>query len=104
MMAHYSSAPSIELKPTVALTGTGINPPQPTFSPASLAFGNQVAGSTSASQTMTLTNPTGADQPIKIESLVFASSTKSFNQANNCPATLAAGSSCQIQILSLIHI
>jgi hypothetical protein len=98
MMAHYSSAPSIELKPTVALTGTGINPPQPTFSPASLAFGNQVAGSTSASQTMTLTNPTGADQPIKIESLVFASATKSFNQTNNCPATLAAGSSCQIQI------
>ena len=98
MMAHYSSAPSIELKPAVALTGTGINPPQPTFSPASLAFGNQVAGSTSASQTMTLTNPAGADQPIKIESLVFASATKSFNQANNCPATLAAGSSCQIQI------
>ena len=98
MMAHYSSAPSIELKPAVALTGTGINPPQPTFSPASLAFGNQVAGSTSASQTMTLTNPAGADQPIKIESLVFASATKSFNQTNNCPAALAAGSSCQIQV------
>jgi len=46
---------------------------------------------------MTLTNPAGADQPVIIESLVFASATNSFNQTNNCPATLAAGSSCQIQ-------
>jgi len=82
----------------VALTGTGIAPPQPTFSPGSLAFGNLGVGLTSASQTVTLTNPAGADQPVIIESLVFASATNSFNQTNNCPATLAAGSSCQIQV------
>jgi len=94
---------------TVTLTGTG-SAPVPTalavFSPTSLTFANTNVGITTASQTVTLSNPgTGT-----LTGIVFASSgnysagasggssTTVFPFTTNCTATLAAGSSCTLQV------
>ena len=98
MTAHYAGAPSLKFTPTVALTGTGVNPPPPTITPASLSFGNQPIGSTSPPQTVTLTNPPGSDQTITLGNFIFASDNPSFTQTSNCPRTLEPGSSCPIGI------
>ena len=98
LMAHYSSAPSIKFTPAVAITGTGIAQPPPTFTPGSLQFGNVFVGSVSASQTLTLTNP-AAGQPITVEPFTFAKGTGAFALNSNCPHKLAAGASCQIMVV-----
>jgi hypothetical protein len=52
----------------VALSGTGVpppvTPPQASISPASLSFGNQIANTTSAPQTVTVTNTGGSSLAI----------------------------------------
>jgi hypothetical protein len=83
---------------SVQILGTGIAPSQPTFSPASLTFAPQGVATTSESQTVTVTNPAGADQPITVEPFTFAGGTHSFTQTNNCPASLAAGADCQVEV------
>ena len=63
------------------------------FSTASLSFANQTQGTTSALQTVTLTNTGTA-------SLVIGSitATGDFFQANSCGAGIAAGTTCQIAV------
>ncbi|MGH9498276.1 MAG: choice-of-anchor D domain-containing protein [Terriglobales bacterium] len=74
----------------VTLTGAGITPVS--FSPSSLDFGTVDPGTTSAPQTLTLTNNQGA--ALAINSI---STSGNYSQTNNCPASLAARQSCAIQ-------
>jgi hypothetical protein len=77
---------------TVSLTGTGVAPTL-SFSPASLDFGDQRVGTTSAAQTVTVGNQNGAE-------VVFSSISVSgdFAQTNNCPARLAVDASCTLSV------
>jgi hypothetical protein len=77
---------------TVSLTGTGLVP-QVAFSPASLSFGGQAVGTTSASQTLTLSNTGGASLAIS-----GISSSGDFSQSSSCGSSLAAGSSCFLNV------
>lgn len=77
---------------TVALSGTGIDPVG-SLSPSGLNFGNQQLNTGSAAQTVTLSN-TGTD-PLSISGISVSGD---FTQTNTCPASLAVGSSCAIQV------
>lgn len=78
----------------VALSGTGIAPTA-SLSPASLSFPMQRDGTANSQQVVTLSN-TG-NSTLTISSIGIAGATV-FSQANNCPRTLAAGSSCSINV------
>ena len=81
----------------IALTGNGTPAaPAVTFSPSSLAFGNQVFGTSSAPRPVTLTNSGSA--PLSITDI---SGTGEFTQTHNCPvapATLAPRANCTINV------
>lgn len=84
---------------TVPLTGTGTSAPQPaiTFSPLAVAFGNQTVSTTSAQQTITITNSGNASMTISGINIT-GTNVGDFAQTNNCPGTLAAGLSCLAQV------
>jgi hypothetical protein len=64
------------------------------FSPPTLAFGNEGLGATSAAQTVTITNlGTTALTPFSI-----GTSSTNFAQTNTCGASLAAGASCTASV------
>ncbi len=75
----------------VSLTGSGIGAG---LSPASLAFGSQTVGSSSAPQTVTLANA-GTGQ-ISVISIVASGD---FTQTNNCGSSVAGGSNCAIRVM-----
>ena len=77
---------------TVSLSGTGTSP-SVTLSPNSLSFGNQLVGTTSQSQPVTLTNNGTA-----LLTISGISANAGFSQTNNCGSTLAAGGSCTINV------
>jgi hypothetical protein len=77
---------------TVSLIGTGLGP-SVRLSQPNLAFGNQNVGSTSAPQTVTLSNTGNAT--LTITSLTVSGD---FAQTNTCGSSLAAGSSCTISV------
>ena len=81
---------------TVSLAGTAVAPAI-TLSATSLDFGPQAAGTTSAAQNVTLTNPgTGT---IGISGIVVTgANTSDFIETNNCPPTLGANASCLITV------
>jgi sugar lactone lactonase YvrE len=81
---------------TVSLSGTGTGPGI-NLSPSSVSFGNQLVGTTSPVQTVTLTNSGTATLNI---SAVTISGTNSgdFSRTNHCGATVAAGLSCMIDV------
>ena len=60
-----------------------------TVSPASLSFGNQFIGISSAPQTVTLTN----NQSVALN-ISSTATTTDFAQTNNCRSVVAAGASC----------
>ena len=80
----------------VALSGNGVAAPAPaiTLSPATLAFGNQTVGTTSAQKTISLKNSGNA--ALGISSIVTAGS--GFASTHNCAASLAALASCTIYV------
>jgi hypothetical protein len=78
---------------SVTLSGTGVGPAAVSLSPSSLTFAGQVIGTTSAAQTVTLTNTGGTG--LDISSLAAS---QPFAQSNNCPASLAGGASCTISV------
>lgn len=83
----------------VPLTGTGTAPATSavTFSPTSLAFGNQTTGTTSSARTITMTD-TGA-ATLNITSINFTgTNTSDFAKTTTCGSTLAANASCTITI------
>jgi trimeric autotransporter adhesin len=79
---------------TAQLSGTGTAPVS--LSPAALSFGNQVFGTTSAKQTVTLKNTQTV--PLTISGVSAAGD---FAQTSNCPLapnTLGASASCTISV------
>jgi VCBS repeat protein/ASPM-SPD-2-Hydin domain-containing protein/centrosomal CEP192-like protein len=77
---------------SVSLSGSG-NVPVASVSPSSLTFSTQSVGTTSAAQTVTLTNTGGA--PLNLTSLAASGD---FAQTNNCGSSVAAGASCTINV------
>jgi hypothetical protein len=74
--------------------------PAVSLSPTSLNFGSQAVGTTSAAQSVTLTNSGNA--ALSITSIgITGTNSGDFAQTNNCPispATLAATASCTISV------
>jgi hypothetical protein len=81
---------------TVVLNGTGVAPPGVSLTPTSLSFAPTGVGLTSATQALVLTNNGGL--PLDIASVGV--SPGFAVTANRCGATLSAGTSCTIQIVS----
>jgi len=63
------------------------------LNPGSLAFGSQAAGTTSASQVVTLTN--SGSGTLSIGSIAASGD---FTETNNCSSSLAANSSCTVNV------
>lgn len=79
---------------TASLTGTGVaSGPAASLNPTSLNFGNQTVNTTSAAQVVTLTNSGNAS--LSITSIAV---TGNYAQTNNCGASLAASTSCTINV------
>lgn len=86
---------------SVSLSGTGVAPaPAVALSPTSLTFGSQALGSTSAAQSVTVTNSGNA--ALSVSSVAVAGvNANDFAQTNTCPispSTLAAGASCVVSV------
>jgi predicted dienelactone hydrolase len=79
----------------IALSGAGVvSGPNATFSPtASLTFATQVVGTTSTTQSVTLSDYGTA--ALSISSIVASGD---FNQTHTCGSRLAAGASCTINL------
>ena len=98
LSAHLSDADYNDLAAYIA-SATGTAPsylavtsvPAVTLSLGALTFGAVTLGQTGSSQSVTLTNSgSGA--------LSIATTLASFSVSHNCPATLAAGSSCSLSV------
>jgi len=82
--------------------GGGSNPPsgpapQVSLTPGSLAFGQQVLGSSSQPQAVTLTNTGNAS--LSISAINFeGANLGDFAENNNCGSTVSAGASCNIKV------
>jgi len=63
-------------------------------SPANLAFGTQIIGTSSTPQPVTLTN-TGA-RTLRVFKIAVAST--NFSQTNNCPSSIPTGGQCTINV------
>jgi hypothetical protein len=81
---------------TVQLSGTAVAP-SVQISPGSLTFGAQSEGSTSAAQTITLSNTGSFALAINGISMT-GMNPGDFGQTNNCPPTLGAGASCLLNV------
>jgi len=80
---------------SITLTGTGVNPAAVSLSATSLSFGSEPVGTSSASQSVTLTNTGGAT--LTISSIaVTGTNASSFAFGNSCGASVASGASCTI--------
>ncbi len=77
---------------SVSLTGVG-GTPAASFSPTSLSFESQNVGTTSAAQSVTLTNTGTA--PMGIPSVAASGD---FAQTNNCPVSLGINANCAISV------
>jgi hypothetical protein len=92
------AAPAASRK--VSLSGTGALPITSVL-PASLSFGNQLRNTTSAAQTVTVTNTGAAPLTINFISIGGTNSLQ-FAQTNNCPTgaatPLAPGASCTVNV------
>ena len=78
---------------TIPLSGTGVAPgPILTASPASLSFAGTIVGSTSAAQTVSVSN-TGTTSA----TVSAVTATGDFAQTNNC-SSLAVGASCTVTV------
>jgi FtsP/CotA-like multicopper oxidase with cupredoxin domain len=81
---------------SVSLTGTG-TAPIAGVAPTTLAFGNQVVGTTSGAMTTTLSNTGTA--PLTVNSiLATGTNAGDFVVTNNCGGSVAIGGSCTISV------
>ena len=74
-----------------------VYPPYPasgvTASPGALSFGSVVTGTTSAAQTVTVSNPTGSAAAVS-----SIAATGDFSQTNTCGSSIAANGSCTVSV------
>ncbi len=83
---------------TIAVTGTGIaQPPVLQFSPATLDFGNQIVNTSSAPQSITVTNISSTDTVVLSSIAVFGS--PFLIQPSSCLSPVAPGMSCTIPFI-----
>jgi len=86
----------------VACGGGGSSPPPPSapiasLSPTSLTFGQQGTGSTSAAQSVMLSNTGNAS--LSISSIALSGTNSGdFAQTNNCHTSVGAGANCTINV------
>ncbi len=81
---------------TVSLSGTG-TAAAVSLSPSSLIFGSLAIGTTSAAQTITLSNPGNA--ALSITGLaVSGANASNFVETNTCGSSVAAGANCTISV------
>ena len=91
--AHLTFADNASNSPqSVTLNGTGSGPTV-TLSPSSLAFSGQLTGTSSASQTVTLTN-TGTSA-LTVSGIA---ATGDFSQTNTCGSSVGANANCTITV------
>ena len=77
---------------TVNLAGKGVGP-QVGQSPSSLTFANQIVGTTSAAQTVTISN--NGHSPLSVISII---ATGNFSQTNICSGPVAPGATCAVSV------
>ena len=83
---------------TVTLNGTGVAPPGVSLSPISaMAFGTTPVGSSSAAQTVTLTNNGGL--PLSVAGVVLSGDFAIAAGSNTCGSSVAVGASCTLQVI-----
>ena len=83
---------------TINLTGTGATPSAAaSVTPGTLTFSSQYVGSTSSSQTVTLSSTGSIPLTVTTISLTGAQA-GDFSQTNNCGSSVANGSSCQVTV------
>ena len=78
---------------TISLSGKAINVPRAVLSPSKLDFSGQAVGTTSASQSVTLSNTGTAS--LAVSSIVASAN---FKETNNCGTTLAINASCTVNV------
>lgn len=76
----------------VSLSGTGIGPAA-SISPLNVDFGNQLQGTTSSAQTVTVTNV--GELPLSFTSIFTKGD---FAQTNTCTGGIATGASCTVSV------
>jgi hypothetical protein len=84
---------------SVALTGTGSDPPRPALAatPTALDFGEQIIGSAGAPQTITVRNTGNVANTPSVQ--VTGTAAADFAIASNgCSRSLSAGSSCTVSV------
>ena len=87
--------------PTVALSGTGLGAPVASFAPTSVTFAPQTRNTTSAPQTVTLTNTGGSPLVITNIRIAGGNATNFAITTNTCPiggTGLAAGANCTVNV------
>jgi hypothetical protein len=86
-----SAAATVTIVTVVTVPGGSFS-----MNPASVAFGNQIANTTSAQRAVTLTNTGSTPQPVfaRMNGGNFAD----FAQTNDCPSMIAVGASCTFNI------
>jgi hypothetical protein len=90
---NINDDPSAGTQQTVSLSGTGVAPAA-VLTPGSLTFSPQIVGTSSAAQSMTLSNPGSAT--LVINSILASAE---YSQTNNCGSNLAPGASCSINVV-----
>ncbi len=80
----------------VTLQGSASRLP-PQLGPASLDFGTQTVGTSSAAQPTTLTNPSAAS--LAVSALALSSGQHFAISGHDCPGSLAGGGNCQVSIV-----
>jgi len=83
---------------TVALSGTGLAPPGVSLSPAAgLMFAATGVTTTSAAQTVTLSNQGGS--PLTVSAITVTGDFSIVAVGSSCGATVAAGGTCSVQVV-----
>ena len=83
---------------SVALSGTGLSAPTASLNATALTFGSQLVGTTSAAQTVTVSNTGGSSLSISNISLGGAQASDYQLSNNACGASLASGANCSFSI------
>lgn len=100
LLTFSDSDPSSPQQITVSGTGTGgTSPGTVTASPATLSYGTVVMGSTSGSQSITVTNATASSVTLSAAAITGANAGDFVVTFTNCGSSLAASANCVASIV-----